>query len=95
MARLAEHEKDCVKKFGKPFTEVHIWLDEFAKKFPVTVFEDLHRKYRHTKQGVEEVRKMWGDEAAEAALLHIVKDVFGSVDDKYSTLWRTRDDEEE
>ena len=92
MAKLAEHEKDCRERLGKPFTEVHLWLDEFAKKYPVTIFEDQHRKYRHNKQGLEEIRKMWGDEAAEAGLLHLVRDTFGCISDKYFSLWKKEND---
>jgi hypothetical protein len=81
MANLSEHEKDCKERLGKPFTEVHLWLDEFAKKYPVTIFEDQHRKYRHNKQGLEEIREMWGDEAVEAGLLHLVRDTFGCIEE--------------
>ncbi len=87
MARQEVHEKDCMDRYGKPYTEVHKWLDEFAKLYPVTIFEDQHRKFRHNRKGVEEVRKMWGDEAAGAALLHIVRDEFGAITDKYFVLW--------
>jgi len=90
MATLPEHEKDCEERLGEPFTEVHAWLDEFAKKFPVTIFEDQHRKFRHNKQGIEEIRKMWGEKASEAALLHIVRDEFENISDKYITLWNER-----
>jgi len=90
MARLKEHEKDCMDRFGEPFTEVHKWLDEFAKKYPVTVFEDQHRQFRHNKEGIEEVRKMWGDRAADAALLHLVRDEYDAVTEKYFKLWEDR-----
>jgi DNA-binding GntR family transcriptional regulator len=64
-----EHCKECQEKLGKPWCAVHRWLDEFAKKDLA-----IHRVYRHHKEGIEQVRKMWGDEAAEAARLHIMAD---------------------
>jgi len=79
MARLKVHEQDCIELLGKPFTEVHRWLDEFALKYPVEIFEEKHRFFRHNKEGIEEVRKMWGDEASEAARLHIARDEFGEI----------------
>ena len=74
MALKVEHEKDCIQKLGEPFMEVHRWLDEFAEKFPVSIFQDQHRKYRHNDAGVEEIRRKWGDRAAEAAEIHIKRD---------------------
>lgn len=58
------------KHLGKEFGDVHRWLDELYAKFG-----GLHRRHRHTKEGVEEVRRMWGDEAAHAAELHILLDM--------------------
>lgn len=34
-----------------------------------------HRKKRHHLTSIEEVRKMWGDEATEAARQHILTDL--------------------
>ena len=94
MARLEVHEKDCRERLGEPFTEVHKWLDEYAKKYPVTIFQDQHRKYRHNKKGIEEIRKQLGDKAAEAAILHLCRDFFGSIKDTYFTLWEDRSKED-
>ena len=56
---------------GKDWDEVHAWLDEPAKEyFPWKG----HRQIRHHKEGVEEIREMWGDEAAKAAEMHIISD---------------------
>jgi hypothetical protein len=33
-----------------------------------------HRQFRHNTNGVESVRRRWGDEAAKAAELHIIAD---------------------
>lgn len=74
MAWFKKHCEDCIKKFGKPYEEVHLWLDELAKDYPVNEWGGYHRKFRHNDQGIEEVRRMWGDEAALAAILHIIED---------------------
>ena len=57
---------------GKPFGEVHRWLDEFAGKPPYGM---RHRKKRHHEAGVEEVRRQWGEQAAAAARQHIISDL--------------------
>jgi len=65
-----QHCEDCERKLGKPFPEVHAWLDAFYGRDG-----DLaHRAVRHNLEGVEQVRRLWGDEAARAAILHIMLD---------------------
>ena len=66
------HRLESVQKLGHHFSHVHQWLDAFAgtKKFGMR-----HRKKRHHLNGIEEVREIWGDEAAEAARLHIISDL--------------------
>ena len=58
------------KHLGQRFPEVHRWLDEFFRKFG-----NAHRRERHHLEGIEEVRAMWGHEAARSAELHIVIDM--------------------
>ena len=72
MATFEEHCAEAMKKFGKPYAEVHRWLDEFAGQPPDGM---RHRKKRHHLTGIEEVRKLWGDEAAAAARQHIITDL--------------------
>jgi hypothetical protein len=70
--KRAEHVAASIKAFGEGFEEVHKWLDGCA-----VVDGKLnlnHRRWRHHDEGVEEVRKMWGDKAAKAAELHIMQD---------------------
>lgn len=74
MPKFEKHCQDSIEKFGESFSEVHLWLDEFfEEKGP------KHRDIRHHEDGVEEVRKKWGDEAAEAAIDHIKADCKGIV----------------
>ena len=73
MSDLRGHCKECREKLGKDWDVVHHWLDEFAKaQFAGGMA--IHRVHRHHQAGVEEVRKKWGEQAAEAAKLHILDD---------------------
>jgi len=69
MAKVEEHCEDCVRELGEPFAEVHEWLDELF----ALVGSD-HRDIRHNEKGVEKSKKMWGDRAAQAAIIHIFRD---------------------
>lgn len=72
MAYLHEHCYDCKRLLGNEWKEVHEWLDAlFAEYGPA------HRCHRHHVEGVEEIRKIWGDEAAIAAKIHILVDCWG------------------
>lgn len=72
MAYLYEHCADCKKLLGREWKEVHQWLDALFAKFGQN-----HRSQRHHVEGIEEIRKMWGDEAALAAKIHIIVDCWG------------------
>jgi hypothetical protein len=72
MPSLAEHCSETTTVLGDPFERVHRWLDEFAGKLPYGM---RHRKLRHHLAGIEQVRKLWGDQAAKAARLHIIADL--------------------
>lgn len=71
MATIEEHNSDCMEMLGNSWSVVHEWLDEYAKIYWPKM---VHRVHRHHCEGVEEVRKLWGDEAGEAAEIHIRKD---------------------
>lgn len=77
MSSRKEHCEECEKNLGKPYEEVHRWLDGLA--FPKKGFLNLnHRRYRHHDEGVEYIRGLYGDDAALAAIMHIKAD-FGIV----------------
>lgn len=61
MPSLEEHCKACHSLLGDDFDYVHKYLDEFSSKLEI-----YHRRVRHHKEGIEEVREKWGDRAAEA-----------------------------
>jgi hypothetical protein len=72
MAAFEQHCAQALHEFGKPHAEVHLWLDEFAGKL---LYGMRHHKKRHHLVGIEEVRKLWGNGAAEAARQHIITDL--------------------
>lgn len=83
MASFDEHCQDCIKALGEPYENVHRWLDAF---FPVYGFD--HRPERHHDEGIKEVRQIWGDGAARAAEIHILKD-YGFIPTKeQADLWK-------
>jgi hypothetical protein len=66
---MPSFEKHCAatkELLGESFEEVHVWLDELAGKPPSNM---KHRRVRHHTAGVEQVRQMYGDQAAQAARL--------------------------
>jgi len=80
MADLTGHCATCQKLLGEAFEEVHAFLDYFFPKYGMS-----HRQILHHQLGVElvaaqfgeEIRNMWGDEAAIAAKIHILVDCWG------------------
>lgn len=74
MASFDQHCADCRRELGEPFEEVHRWLDKLFK-----VLRQKHRAVRHHAGGVEQIRRMWGDLAARAAEIHIMRDCAGIV----------------
>ena len=80
MASLSQHCADCRCELGEPFEHVHQWLDALFK-----VLRQKHRSARHHAGGVEQVRKMWGDRAARAAEIHIMRDCGGVVPSREDT----------
>lgn len=74
MARFEEHCQDCIEELGEPFEEVNLWLDGLF-----CILGPSHRDVRHNVLGVEKVREKWGDRAARAAEIHIIKDCRGGI----------------
>jgi len=68
---LFEHEKECEKKLGKTWTEVHVFLDQFAQKYRGFV----HRRLCHHQLGIEQVVRRFSEGARQAAELHIMQDL--------------------
>ncbi len=72
MAEFKQHCEDCKKYLGNTYKEVHSWLDELA--LIEGYFDFGHRKYRHHKEGIEEVGKNFDPEARKAAEIHLMRD---------------------
>ena len=70
--RLEDHEKESVELFGKPFTEVHKWLDEFAHS---QQYGMRHRKKRHHLEGLKQIKEIFGAEFVPPARQHIISDL--------------------
>ena len=70
MPHLKEHEEQSIEAFGKPYTEVHVFLDQFFPRFRGAE----HRRILHTVEGVQEVVRRFGEESRPVAELHIKED---------------------
>ena len=72
-----EHCEESIRLFGKPFAEVHSWLDEFSH-LPDGIggirFNAYHRRHRHHLAGAEQIKEMFGQEAYAVAIRHIISD---------------------
>lgn len=73
MSTFEQHCEECQKILGKRFEEVHKWLDEFAY---VQFYAGMrHRQVRHHEAGIKECITLFGEEAGEAARIHIIMDL--------------------
>ena len=72
MPRFEEHCAESLRLFGKPYEEVHRWLDEFAGAQGCGY---RHRRKRHHEAGIQEVVNLFGPEAGEVARRHIITDL--------------------
>ena len=74
MAKITTHCNDCIRLLGKPYKEVHQWLDHYAKKYNPLVYFEYHRKFRHTEEALEKQFEKWGFYKQQAAKIHIIRD---------------------
>lgn len=74
MASIPQHCYESEILFGSDFREVHTWLDSYAKLFPPERHGTFHRHFRHNNDGIEYVRRKFGEIAARAAKFHIERD---------------------
>lgn len=74
MAFVKDHIEDCLRFLDKPYEKVHKWLDNYANAFPVSIFNDYHRTFRHNTYGLEFLHAMWGPNAKEAGRIHLIRD---------------------
>lgn len=74
MAHIDQHCKDCINLLGEHFNDVHMWLDHLVGLFPIQMFYDYHRSFRHNSYGLEVVKSLFGPLAQVAAKIHLVRD---------------------
>jgi len=67
-----EHCRESEDLFGKPYGEVHMWLDEFAGAPGIGM---KHRRFRHHEAGIREIIKLFGEDAGKVARKHIMSDL--------------------
>lgn len=72
MPTFKEHCQESFESFGDTHAQIHLWLDEFAGK---NGYGMRHRKKRYHREGIEEIKKQFGNEAANAAMQHIMSDL--------------------
>ena len=72
MPSIEEHCAESLRLFGKPYMDVHLYLDALAGSPECGM---RHRRKRHHLAGLEKVRKIFGDDAVKAARQHIISDL--------------------
>lgn len=70
--KFEDHCAESILLFGKPYEEIHRWLDDFAG---TPEFKMRHRKKRHHEDGLRQVRELFGEEAVKVAMRHIISDL--------------------
>ena len=69
VVHFLEHCDDCERRLGIRFENVNEWMDG-----AFTRFGPRHRFDRHHWEGVEKAAELFGEDAAKAAIIHIVRD---------------------
>ena len=69
MVSVDEHCAESIKLSGKPYRELHEWMDEYQREFGMQ-----HRALRHDTSWIPEVREKFGDDAIEHFMNHILLD---------------------
>jgi len=74
MSSQTDHEDHCLEILGKPWPEVHKWLDHYF----IQVRGMAHRILLHHQMGIELGVTKFGEDARAALELHITDD-FGRI----------------
>uniref|UniRef100_A0A6M3JZ97 Uncharacterized protein n=1 Tax=viral metagenome TaxID=1070528 RepID=A0A6M3JZ97_9ZZZZ len=80
MASIDKHVRDCKFLLGKPYTKIHLWLDQYAKMFPIGMFNDYHRTFLHNSYGIGILEDTMDINTVIAAKIHIIRDWDDHVD---------------
>ena len=72
MSKFEDHCQESIALFGKPYEEVHYWLDKFQG---TEKYRMRHRRVRHHEAGIQEAIRLFGEEAGAVARQHIISDL--------------------
>jgi hypothetical protein len=72
MSSFEKHCEESERLFGKPFKEVHRWLDEFQG---TPQYRMRHRRVRHHEAGIRQVIRLFGEIGGQVARQHIISDL--------------------
>ena len=72
MSTFIAHCQESIEKFGAPYEEVHLWLDEFHG---TERYRMRHRRVRHHEAGIQEAISRFGEAAGPVARQHIISDL--------------------
>lgn len=75
----AQHADSCMKKFGKPYYEIHNFLDQYHEEYGI-----IHRIFFHHKLGLEIIVGEFGEASRDIAALHIREDIDGELPEDWS-----------
>ncbi|OGD56349.1 hypothetical protein A2V71_01365 [Candidatus Berkelbacteria bacterium RBG_13_40_8] len=80
--KLEDHEARCLQLLGKPFTEIHVWLDRHQDFEKHPFVSDDHRVIHHHFEGLQQIRDEFVSWAILPALAHIMDDCLGYIPTK-------------
>jgi hypothetical protein len=72
MSTFEKHCEESLRLFGKPYDEVHNWLDEFQG---TPEYKMRHRRKRHHEAGIRQSIELFGEEVGKVARQHIISDL--------------------
>lgn len=75
MSKIKIHCDDCIQILGNEYYQVHRWLDKMNNDFPIDVFSDYHRSFRHNSYGLR-ILKSISYKHEIAGRIHLIRDYY-------------------
>jgi hypothetical protein len=72
VSTFEQHCQESLRLFGSHYEEVHRWLDAFQG---TVRYRMRHRRVRHHEAGIQEVIRLFGEQAGAVARQHIIADL--------------------
>ena len=72
MSKFEDHCKESIELFGRPYEQVHQWLDALHG---TERYRMRHRRVRHHEAGIKEATRLFGEEVGIVARQHIISDL--------------------